>query len=300
MAADRFFLPNLKKSLQMFSEHDQLYMHYKDNRTGYVMVIPNMDSVYGPMPFFLKFECGPKYPFEPPKCTYISTDGATIHPNLYASGYICLSILGTWDKVSWVASMNIFHVAETIHHLLNEPYPIQCEPGFEGETGRRAREYNDFLQNLVVYKLAAMGYDVPIENKETRAYFQGCLQSFLEKDDHITRIKDIYKHKLDRVKENPVRQVSMFCRRRGMPRDANEDDLQRLGTKLDTLKSKGRTEKPQLPSRQGSRFRAPRRGTRASNTTNKAEQNMGTGTMIGIFVIVLLLVLAIVLPGLLA
>jgi hypothetical protein len=43
------------------------------------------------------------YPQKPPKVQFLTTGGGTVrfNPNLYESGRVCLSLLGTWDGPSW-------------------------------------------------------------------------------------------------------------------------------------------------------------------------------------------------------
>lgn len=50
--------------------------------------------------FIFDIQLPPTYPNEPPKCMYRNFSGTQINPNLYTSGFVCLSLLGTWKGQS--------------------------------------------------------------------------------------------------------------------------------------------------------------------------------------------------------
>ena len=102
---------NLNQSMHDFNDDENLYMYYNDDRTGYIMVISNPESCYGAIPFTFHFTLGEgeqSYPDRPPKTEYISVDKNRIHPNLYVNGYVCLSILGTWNGPGWERHFNLY------------------------------------------------------------------------------------------------------------------------------------------------------------------------------------------------
>lgn len=95
----------------------------------------------------------PQYPAEPPKVKLLTTghNSVTFNPNLYESGKVCLSLLGTWkgDKAeSWdPTSSRMLQVLVSIQSLILVPDPYFNEPGYEREIGtkqgdNRSREYN--------------------------------------------------------------------------------------------------------------------------------------------------------------
>lgn len=104
----KFQVKNLERSMQHFERDDHLYMQYNNDGTGYLMVLAAPDSCYGLTPFLFHFELGSDYPFQPPKCHYISVCQYRIHPNLYQQGKVCLSILGTWQGPGWTAAFTIY------------------------------------------------------------------------------------------------------------------------------------------------------------------------------------------------
>ena len=81
------------------------------------------------------------YPFNPPKVKFLTYEyGVRFNPNLYTNGKVCLSILGTWSGPGWTTCLNLNTVLLSIQSLLNEN-PISNEPGFEKETGTKAKNY---------------------------------------------------------------------------------------------------------------------------------------------------------------
>lgn len=99
---------NLAQSVREFENDPQMFLSYNDDRTGYIMILSNHDSRYGVMPFVFHFKLGEQYPEKPPKTEYISVDKSRIHPNLYVTGHVCLSILGTWSGPGWESSFNLY------------------------------------------------------------------------------------------------------------------------------------------------------------------------------------------------
>lgn len=84
------------------------------------------------------------YPNSPPQMLFRTTNKGQIrfHPNLYQTGKVCLSILGTWSGQPWTSVMTLETVCISLRSILNEN-PITNEPGFEHEsiTSPRATRY---------------------------------------------------------------------------------------------------------------------------------------------------------------
>lgn len=101
------------------------------------------------------------YPFKPPYVVFKTTGENTpqkrskkllpncrFNPNLYETGKVCVSFLGTWAGPGWVSTMNTQSMFITLQSLLNDN-PIQNEPGFEKytKTSKQAREYNLIIKH---------------------------------------------------------------------------------------------------------------------------------------------------------
>jgi len=116
------------------------------------MIIGPEGTPYDKGFFLFKMKFPKNYPFSPPHVTFVTGDGKTrFNPNLYVGGKVCLSILGTWSGPSWTSSQNISTVLLSIQSLLNER-PIQNEPSFEKEVGKKMKTYNRVLRHQV-YKV---------------------------------------------------------------------------------------------------------------------------------------------------
>lgn len=79
-------------------------------------IIGPSDSPYEGGLFKLKIEFPVDYPFKPPTVTFITK---VFHPNINASGGICLDIL----KNEWSPSLTIGKVLLSISSLLTDPNP---------------------------------------------------------------------------------------------------------------------------------------------------------------------------------
>lgn len=91
-----------------------------------------------------------EYPSVPPKFRLLTTGSGRVrfNPNLYASGKVCLSLLGTWSGPSWTSASTILQVLVSIQSLVLVPDPYFNEPGYENHLGTNhgqeaSKHYND-------------------------------------------------------------------------------------------------------------------------------------------------------------
>ncbi|XP_024196279.1 putative ubiquitin-conjugating enzyme E2 38 [Rosa chinensis] len=79
--------------------------------------------------FFFDIKFPDNYPNEPPKVHYRS-HGLRLNPNLYETGYVCLSLLNTWFGPGWDSSQStILQVLVSIQALVLNDKPYFNEPG---------------------------------------------------------------------------------------------------------------------------------------------------------------------------
>jgi ubiquitin-conjugating enzyme E2 T len=78
------------------------------------------DTPYENGEFKLSIVIPDRYPFEPPRCTFLTP---VYHPNIDSAGRICLDTLKMPPKGSWTPSLNISTVLTTIQALLASPNP---------------------------------------------------------------------------------------------------------------------------------------------------------------------------------
>ena len=89
-----------------------------------------------------------QYPFHPPQMKCMTQgENTRFHPNYYANGKCCVSILGTWSGPPWTSCQNMATVAQTLKSLYIEN-PITQEPSWENCTDNRAKTY----ANIVAYR----------------------------------------------------------------------------------------------------------------------------------------------------
>ena len=90
------------------------------------------------------------YPQTPPKVLFCTLDKAwRANPNLYKDGKVCLSIIGTWQGPQWTPCLSLSTVLLSIQSMVlggGNGHPIQNEPGWEQETGKKSKDYNILLR----------------------------------------------------------------------------------------------------------------------------------------------------------
>jgi ubiquitin-protein ligase len=116
-----------------------------------IIFAPN-DTPYDSGCFEFDIYFPPQYPHVPPKMLITTTGGGRIrfNPNLYASGKVCLSLLGTWRgrnaQENWTKSSSIWQVLISIQSaILGEKWAFLCEPGFENALGTPKGEKDKYL-----------------------------------------------------------------------------------------------------------------------------------------------------------
>lgn len=91
------------------------------------------------------YECGlfifdtyinKEFPTKPPNCWYQNTGGKRFNPNLYDSGYVCLSLLGTWrtnkPSETWNKdTSSLLQIYVSIQSQILVDLPYYNEPGHE-------------------------------------------------------------------------------------------------------------------------------------------------------------------------
>lgn len=90
-----------------------------------------------------------EYPNSPPKARYLSR-GLRLNPNLYSNGFVCLSLLNTWQgktNEKWNPSQStVLQVLLSIQALVLNEEPYFNEPGYSknmANSKRYSREYNE-------------------------------------------------------------------------------------------------------------------------------------------------------------
>lgn len=132
------------------------------------MIMGPMDTPYEGAFLLFRILIPPDYPRSPPWLKCINTGGARINPNIYASGKVCLSILGTWSGPGWDATQRLSSVLLSIQSLLCAR-PYHNEPGFEeAREPSHPDDYNhvvrhESLRAMVLEPLQELGKPGPTE-----------------------------------------------------------------------------------------------------------------------------------------
>lgn len=112
------------------------------------LILGPLDTPYAAGFFHFDIRVTSDYPMKPPQVVLRTTDGSRVrfNPNLYSSGRVCLSILGTWEGPSWSSAESLSSVLLSIQSLMT-PEPYHNEPGYETRgDAATILEYNDYIQ----------------------------------------------------------------------------------------------------------------------------------------------------------
>jgi ubiquitin-protein ligase len=142
----------LKKSISLTKDASIFFCIQKNNVNKIRFIISGpKNTPYELGLLIFDMTMGSDFPSKPPKVNFSNNGGKRFNPNLYDSGKVCLSLLGTWsgDKgESWninTSSLNQLLISIQSQILVDEPY--YNEPGHERAIGtphgnRSSAEYN--------------------------------------------------------------------------------------------------------------------------------------------------------------
>jgi ubiquitin-protein ligase len=172
---------------------DKIYiLHDQDNiKISRACIIGPKDTPYEDGFHFFEFRFPDNYPFEPLNVKYFTNDGKTrMHPNFYACGKVCLSIIGTWSGPGWTSCQTLSSVLLTIQSLFIQN-PLHQEPGFENNFSYKNTNYNKIIrhQNIKI-GIIQMIENIPLGFEE----FYPILKEYLcIHYDHILEKTQVYK-----------------------------------------------------------------------------------------------------------
>ena len=147
----------LKNSIILSQDASIFFMAEKDNINKMRFIISgpkNTPYEYGL--FIFNMTIPANYPTRPPFVKLSNTGGKRFNPNLYDSGKVCLSLLGTWkgDKgESWNSETSTFYqllISIQSQILIDEPY--FNEPGYEKYIGTSTGINNSKGYNENIYQ----------------------------------------------------------------------------------------------------------------------------------------------------
>jgi len=127
------------------------------------------------------------YPTTNPKVQFMNHNGVRFNPNLYASGYVCLSLLGTWSGIGgekWnPETSNLLQLLVSLQSQILVEEPYYNEPGHEKIVRTQAsKKYNEEIR-LYTMKYAILSF---LENPKIYPQFEEMVKiHFKLKKDHI-------------------------------------------------------------------------------------------------------------------
>ncbi|KIH50708.1 ubiquitin--protein ligase [Ancylostoma duodenale] len=149
------FVPNRKFYATVFKEHKMLTEHVPDSihvhafasrlNVIHVLIVGPSGTPFDSTPFYFTIKLPSDYPEKPPEASYSQEQ---LNPNLYQSGKVCTSLLGTWSGQgveTWNPSKsNLLQVLLSIQ----VPEPYYNEAGYESrkqqtEMADRSKRYNE-------------------------------------------------------------------------------------------------------------------------------------------------------------
>lgn len=145
MAKKRIMTDIRRIMKQPLTDQGIYYCHDEENlQLGYAMIIGPEDTPYFGGYYFFKLTFPSDYPFSPPSVKYC-TNGENIrfHPNLYACGKVCLSLINTWSGEQWSSCQSITTVLLTLCSILTKD-PLIHEPGTQ--TPSNISAYNECVE----------------------------------------------------------------------------------------------------------------------------------------------------------
>ena len=133
-----------------FDPVEGIHIHYneEDLSTIRCLIIGPKDTPYEDGLYYFTLNFPDTYPFTSPSAKFETINGEIrFNPNLYESGKVCLSILGTWHGPKWSSIQTLKSVLLSIQSLMNEN-PINNEPNYEKvkSTEDRAIAYNEYIR----------------------------------------------------------------------------------------------------------------------------------------------------------
>ena len=196
---------NLNTALPLCKE-SSIFIRFDPNKLGifrFIITGP-ADTPYDSGCFLFEMLINENYPNSPPYVKLLTTGNGKVrfNPNLYDTGKVCLSLLGTWtsgtSSESWIAGVStMLQVMISIQSLILIEDPYYNEPAYESyrnkDTCKHASNtYNETIKtNNIQYAMIDMIKNPPLEFKDV------ILNHFKFKKDYI----------IDQIKKWNIKEV---------------------------------------------------------------------------------------------
>ena len=162
-----------KERMTLEKHNPDYFVRFKDDnlQSFDAYIYGPADTLYSHKLLKLHVDIPNDYPFKPPNVKFIQYGRGRYHPNLYAEGKVCLSILGTWPGEKWAQAMTVETVLVTIRSLLDNR-PFMHEPGGKDDQG-----FNSFVE-YAGWQLHLLDHVA----KESEPVFQAMINHTLRKN----------------------------------------------------------------------------------------------------------------------
>jgi len=204
------FRKRLLKEIEEINENSSnynIYAHVDDPETlkGLkVLLIGPENSPYHGGFFLFSITIPDRYPFVPPIVNFLTPSRfprCRIHPNLYADGKVCLSILNTWGGKEWVPVYSLEKIFLTIQGLLDDN-PVIHEPG--QERVKKTSEQGKSYVLVALQRVLDVGVLSILEHPDLPLPFHNVVQKFLRKHG------EIYLKQVEALEESEGMTVNCF------------------------------------------------------------------------------------------
>lgn len=204
----------LKKSIRINSEASMFFWIEKNKleKMRFIITGPS-DTPYDQGLYIFDMTLSSEFPYKPPLVHFSNNGGMRFNPNLYNSGKVCLSLLGTWrgDKgESWnSATSTFFQILVSIQSQILIEEPFFNEPGYEKQIGKEqgkknSKEYNDNIRQYNLdYAMNGLIENV-LNSKSDYAEFEYIIRNYFKyKKDRIINILNKWENEYDNdIKKN--------------------------------------------------------------------------------------------------
>ncbi|XP_074343173.1 putative ubiquitin-conjugating enzyme E2 38 [Apium graveolens] len=146
-STDSLFYKTIMKEWKILDKNlpPSIYVRIYENRIDLLraVIIGASGTPYHDGLFFFDFFFPAEYPYTPPRVKYTAF-GLRINPNLYDTGYLCLSILNTWPGPSWQPNVStVLQVLVSIQGLVLNEEPFYNEPLVLINSSYLSKKYTD-------------------------------------------------------------------------------------------------------------------------------------------------------------
>jgi ubiquitin-protein ligase len=210
-------ITNISSNLPI-SKTSSIFFRYDPSNISIMkfIIIPHPDTPYAYGCFEFDMFLPSDFPSSPPHVEIITTGGGRFrfNPNLYDSGKVCLSLLGTWsgsDGEKWTTDSTILQILLSIQSLIFCEDPWFNEPGYEKDRysakGKQSNIlYNDPVRsNTLALAMIGQLINPPFGFEEViRNHFKLLQNDIYKKLDEwyeISNTKETFKQNYNKLKE---------------------------------------------------------------------------------------------------